>query len=190
MLAMVGMGSWLGVAIDTYQRLFRRTKRRIVIVYDLLFWIFQSILIFYVLYLVNHGELRFYIFLALLCGFSAYQSLLKTFYNRILEKLLLFSKKLYQFKKRIVTIFLFQPIFLVLTALLQILLWIGKGLLFMASFIFRILIFVLKPLFSPFILFGKFLWKLIPESIRIKVMVVQEAMKKIRILQWLHRKRL
>lgn len=176
---MVGMGSWLGIAMDTYQRLFKRTERRIwlIFIYDILFWIVQSIFIFYVLYLVNHGEVRFYIFLALLCGFSAYQSLLKNFYTYILERLIFFLKKLFRFLKKLVTIILVKPLLLLMTGLFSLLLWISKGLLFVTSFI-------VKLFFSPFLLFGKFLWNFVPESIRIKVTALMKTIRKISMKLW------
>ncbi len=79
MLSMIGMGSLFGAMLDTYQRFLKRPKRKSLIVFinDLFFWIIQALLIFYTLFQVNNGELRFYIFLALLCGFAAYQSLFK-----------------------------------------------------------------------------------------------------------------
>ncbi len=43
---------------------------------------------FYVLLLVNEAELRIYVFLALLCGFAAYQSMLKAIYMRLLNFLI------------------------------------------------------------------------------------------------------
>ena len=69
MLAMIGMGSWLGAALDTYNRFLQRQDRThwIVLINDILFWIVQGLIIFYVLLLVNEGELRFYIFLSILC---------------------------------------------------------------------------------------------------------------------------
>ncbi len=82
MLSMIGMGSFFGVMFDTYQRFLDRPNRKSWIVFfnDLLFWVIQALIIFYILFLVNNGELRFYIFIALLCGFAAYQSLLKGIY--------------------------------------------------------------------------------------------------------------
>ncbi|PAC34593.1 spore cortex biosynthesis protein YabQ [Caldifermentibacillus hisashii] len=64
MLAMVGMGSYFGVALDTYSRLFNRSKRNVIVrgINDILFWIVQALITFYILYLVNNGEIRFYIF--------------------------------------------------------------------------------------------------------------------------------
>lgn len=55
MLAMSGMGLWLGASLDTY-RLFvirARTARWLLFIHDILFWILQGLLFFYVLLHVN-----------------------------------------------------------------------------------------------------------------------------------------
>ena len=99
LLAMIGMGSGFGAALDTYSRFLNRSERKrwIVFIHDFLFWIIQGLLIFYVLFLVNEGEFRLYLFLALLCGFSAYQALFKGFYQRLLEFLIILVIKLARF---------------------------------------------------------------------------------------------
>ena len=63
LLAMIGMGSIFGATLDTYQRFLKRGHRNrwIVFINDILFWMIQGLIIFYVLFLVNHGELRFYL---------------------------------------------------------------------------------------------------------------------------------
>ncbi|WP_371931952.1 spore cortex biosynthesis protein YabQ [Mesobacillus subterraneus] len=88
MLAMIWMGTLFGASLDTHNRFLKRSKRKswIVFINDILFWVFQGLSIFYVLFSVNMGELRFYIFLALLCGFAAYQSLFKNMYLKVLER--------------------------------------------------------------------------------------------------------
>src|SRR3954465_1158702 len=90
LLSMIGMGSLFGAMFDTYQRFLKRPKRKQWIVFfnDLLFWMIQAVIIFYTLFQVNNGELRFYIFLALLCGFAAYQSLFKGMYLSLLEMMI------------------------------------------------------------------------------------------------------
>ena len=84
MIAMVAMGVWLGVAMDTYSRFFHPSKSKSLWLYanDVVFWLLQGLLIFYVLYVVNEGELRLYVFLALLCGYAAYRALLQPLYRR------------------------------------------------------------------------------------------------------------
>lgn len=89
MAAMALMGLWIGVSVDTYGRLFYRGPRRrwniIQMTGDLVFWLLQGLLVFLVLLYVNHGSVRIYIFLALLCGYAAYRSLFQTLYRRMLD---------------------------------------------------------------------------------------------------------
>ena len=114
MLAMIGMGSFFGAALDTYNRFLKRSKRKswLVFINDVLFWIIQGLFIFFVLFRVNQGELRFYIFIALLCGFAAYQSLFKAIYLRWLEMLISIVISLLRFFVKIVYLLIYKPIYL------------------------------------------------------------------------------
>src|SRR5699024_8882996 len=44
-------------------------------VMEICFWLTQTFLLFYVLFRINGGELRVYVFLACLLGFAMYQAL-------------------------------------------------------------------------------------------------------------------
>src|SRR5690606_14067160 len=171
MIAMIGMGSYFGAALETYSRFFRRKRKRrwTVVVNDILFWIVQSLLLFYVLYNVNYGEIRFYIFLAILCGYAFYQSLLKNLYIRFLDLAVNFFMKLYRLIVRLGTLLIYKPVrglvlFIISTCILliRILSKILKGLL---SFLWSLLKIILYPIF----LIVKNLWKLLPPSFTIKV---------------------
>lgn len=89
MAAMAVMGIWIGLSVDTYGRFFYRGPRRrwnvLQISGDLVFWLIQGLLVFLVLLSVNHGDVRIYIFIALLCGYAAYRSLFQSLYRRLLE---------------------------------------------------------------------------------------------------------
>src|SRR5574342_818018 len=102
MLSMVGAGVLFGTSLDTYQRFLNRPKRKrwFVFINDILFWLTQGLSIFYTLFLVNQGEIRFYIFLALLCGFAAYQSLFKRLYLSLLELLIRICISTYRFGEK------------------------------------------------------------------------------------------
>jgi spore cortex biosynthesis protein YabQ len=146
MLSMVGMGSLFGVMFDTYQRFLNRPNRKSWIVFfnDVLFWIIQALLIFYVLFLMNNGEIRFYIFIALLCGFAAYQSLIKSIYLRILEMAILTVISVWRFLKRTFQMVIYQPIVGLIHFLIMIILFLGRGLLSLVKFTFKVLLFVVK----------------------------------------------
>ncbi len=165
---MIGMGSYFGASLDTYNRFLQRSNRKrwIVFCHDILFWFLQGLLIFYVLFLVNKGELRFYIFLALLCGFAAYQSLLKAGYLRLLEIVISMVISIYRFFVKMVRILIFRPIYSLVMLLLSLLLMVGKGLLALAKGCGKVLLFVVQVLLKPFEWILKLFWSLLPKKIK------------------------
>ncbi|WP_226671281.1 spore cortex biosynthesis protein YabQ [Metabacillus litoralis] len=168
MLAMFGMGSWVGAALDTYGRFLKRPLRArwVVFINDLLFWIMQGLILFYLLLLVNEGELRVYIFLAVLCGYAAYQSLLKTIYLRILDQSIKTSISIYRIVINIGQAIIIKPIVLLFQLTITILLGILKFLWSLTKWAFQILYSFVKIIVAPFWLIVKLLWKLIPMGIR------------------------
>jgi spore cortex biosynthesis protein YabQ len=169
MLSMIGMGMLFGVMFDTYQRFLNRPKRNQWIVFfnDLLFWIIQALLIFYILFLVNNGELRFYIFIALLCGFAAYQSLFKGIYLRLLEILISTVIAVYRFLKNTFLMLVYKPVIGLIHLVILILLFLGRGLFTLVKFVFKVLLFIIKTImFTPLMKIILILWKLLPKSLK------------------------
>ncbi|GAA1387307.1 spore cortex biosynthesis protein YabQ [Peribacillus frigoritolerans] len=164
LLAMIGMGSGFGAALDTYSRFLNRSERKrwIVFIHDLLFWIIQGLLIFYVLFLVNEGEFRLYLFLALLCGFSAYQALFKGFYQRFLEFLIILVIKLARFIANSVHMLIFLPIKWVIVSILAIIIGIGKFILALLKWAGKILLFILNVFWRPLKWILTYIWNLLP----------------------------
>ncbi|MBT2668195.1 MULTISPECIES: spore cortex biosynthesis protein YabQ [Bacillaceae] len=164
LLAMIGMGSGFGAALDTYSRFLNRSERKrwIVFIHDFLFWIIQGLLIFYVLFLVNEGEFRLYLFLALLCGFSAYQALFKGFYQRLLEFLIILVIKLARFIANSVHMLIFLPIKWVLVSVLAIIIGIGKFVLALLKWAGKILLFILTIFWRPLKWILTYIWNLLP----------------------------
>lgn len=168
MLAMIGMGSVFGAALDTYNRFLKRTKRKswIIFINDILFWLLQGLAIFYILFLVNKGELRFYIFVALLCGFAAYQSLFKKMYLRVLEISIRMAISIYRFFVKTITLLIYKPIQGLIMALIAIAVMLGKGLYSLLKVILRVFWFILKVVFLPVKWILSLLWKLLPKNIK------------------------
>lgn len=168
MLSMIGMGALFGMMLDTYQRFLQRPKRKqwLTFINDILFWGLQALLTFYILFLINKGEIRFYIFIALLCGFAAYQSLLKQFYLRILDIAISSFISFYQFMRKTVILLVFKPARGLIQLVIAIILIIGRGLITLVKFIFKVLIlimqFILKVLRKIMLIF----WKLLPKGIK------------------------
>ncbi|WP_054709777.1 spore cortex biosynthesis protein YabQ [Bacillus sp. JCM 19041] len=112
MLSMAAMGIWLGAAIDTYSRftLERHYFNLKTALIDLLFWLLQALIVFFVLFKANLGEVRIYVFMAILCGYAGYQALLKGIYVQLLERAIRFIKALYRFIVMLINVLLYQPI--------------------------------------------------------------------------------
>jgi spore cortex biosynthesis protein YabQ len=169
MISMVGMGSLFGAMFDTYQRFLNRPKRKswIVFINDLLFWIIQALIIFYALFLVNNGELRFYIFVALLCGFAAYQSLFKRAYLKLLEFLIMTAISIYKFLKNTFQLIIYRPIVGLIQFAIMLVIFLGRGLYTLVKFVFKVLLFIIKTgAFIPLKYILIIIWKLLPKGIK------------------------
>jgi spore cortex biosynthesis protein YabQ len=168
MIAMIGMGSLFGALLDTYNRFLQRQKRKtwIVFINDLLFWILQGLSIFYVLFLVNEGEVRIYIFLALICGFAAYQSLMKRIYLRCLEWLISLVISTYRLLVNIFLSLVFRPLRYLVLTIISLLILIGKGSLSLLKMILSISIWIIKVLWKPIQLLLIIFWKFMPKGIK------------------------
>lgn len=162
MLAMIGMGSWLGAALDTYNRFLQRQNRKhwVVFINDVLFWIVQGLVLFYILLLVNEGELRFYIFLAILCGYAAYQSLFRMIYLKVLEWVISLAARLYRFFLRLCYYLIVRPIQLLLQTLLALSFFIWKSFLVFLRMLYQ----CIKILFAPVRWIGFLIWRGIPQN--------------------------
>jgi spore cortex biosynthesis protein YabQ len=159
MLSMVFMGIWIGMAVDTYSR-FIHEKRKwhwLHFLNDLLFWLVQALLVFYVLLHVNHAEIRFYIFIALICGYAAYRALFETIYKRVLEWCVSAAVSLFRFLYNLFNSLLVMPIKWLIMIITGILLYVLK-------ILQRIAIVLLKILFSPFKWIGRLVWRFIPKQ--------------------------
>lgn len=168
MIAMVVMGGWLGAALDTYGRFLKRPERAswVVFVNDILFWIVQALLFFYVLLIVNEGELRFYILLAILCGYAAYQSLFKTIYMKLLEFSIQSTIRIYRMVYRLIIILIVRPV----RAFLQ---FIFVTLLFLGNVIIRVLHIIFKVIFTPIRLIFLLIWRILPQ--KFKIFLINQA---------------
>lgn len=110
-LHMMAAGIFLGAALDSYLRLFWKKRRFwLTSLMDLLFWILCGVFVFMWLRLVNQGQMRLVIFLALFCGYAAYQALFQRLYTRLLERLIQLVKILYRLTKRLLYLFVYKPL--------------------------------------------------------------------------------
>lgn len=162
MIAMIVMGGWLGAALDTYGRFLKRPKRAswVLFINDILFWIVQALLFFYVLLHVNEGQLRFYIILAVLCGYAAYQSLFKNLYLKVLDFMIKASVWTYMFFYRLVIILIVRPIKMLIQFIIATTLFLGRLLL-------KVLKIILIVLYTPIKWICQILWRFVPQKFKI-----------------------
>lgn len=182
MIAMVLGGFYLGMVKDTYQRFTPYWKDRIIFTYfmEICFWLTQTVLLFYVLFRVNGGELRLYIFAACLLGFAIYQVIAANIYKKVLEQIIRVFTATYHFFERIIKAFIITPI-----------LWTVKLLLLLLLFLIRligtILFFVLKILVLPIKWMLQLVYYLLPKQIKkylFKIAGLYSTMKNI-CIKWL-----
>lgn len=165
---MIGMGAFFGAALDTYNRFLQRRKRKswLVFINDILFWLFQGLFIFFILFHVNQGELRFYIFLALLCGFAAYQSMLKQLYLKCLEKLISIVIAVFRFLVKLIHLLVYKPIQILISVLVTTIIMIGKGLLVLLKGCIRCILSIVRVLWMPIMWILLLFWKLLPKGLK------------------------
>lgn len=157
MLTMIAIGGWIGASIDTYGRLVRHRTwyKWVTMINDGLFWIFQSLLVFFVLLQVNEGEMRFYILLAILCGYATYKALLQSVFQRVLERTIWVIVKTYLFLKSLVVIMIINP-----TKELLKLLYTVCMMILTASI--TVIVFIGKIIWVPFSYIGKYVRTMVP----------------------------
>ncbi len=153
MLSMVAMGIWLGASLDTYKLFvnWEKTAKWLLIIHDLLFWLVQGLLFFYVLLLTNEGEFRVYIFLAIALGFSMYQALMKQLYMNILKFLVMCVYQAALILKRLVMSIVFQPIRWLISFIISAIMFLLHLLLRLVHFTFRLVWKVLSIVCYPLI---------------------------------------
>lgn len=154
MLSMIGMGAWIGASLDTYQRFLKRQERKrwLVFIHDILFWIVQALFVFYVLLLVNEAELRIYVFLALLCGFAAYQSLLKAIYMRLLNFLIYIFVQTTHFFVQIIKLLMIKPVIIIAQLFIAFILFLFRILLSIGHVLWKMVIWILLFIWKVFFL--------------------------------------
>ncbi|MBH0231830.1 spore cortex biosynthesis protein YabQ [Halobacillus yeomjeoni] len=160
-LSMIGGGMFVGASLDTFERLFykRNKKSWLEIIYQLGFWLFQAAFLFYILYLANYGELRVYVFIALVCGFSAYRAMLQPIYLNILEFLIKFCMAIYRIVKKTFYYFVVWPVKSIIFLIFSLLLVVYKILL-------KGIIIIFLVAFYPIKLVLRLIWRLLPKSMK------------------------
>lgn len=161
MASMILGGFYLGMALDTFRRFtpYWKNKRILTAILEILFWLIQVLILFYILYLVNHGELRVYIFVAVFLGFAMYQALAAPLYKRLLEVMIRIILAIYRFLMKTVYYLIIVPIKWMITVSITTIIMVARLLL-------NILQFVLKVIWTPIFWILRGVYRLLPESIQ------------------------
>lgn len=140
--AMIVGGMYLGMANDTFRRFTPLWKKSRVLTYilEILFWLTQITVLFYVLYRINFGEIRIYYFVAIAFGFTLYITFLQTIYKKLLHLFIRFVTKLLTILYNIVV----TPIIYIVKLIIRILLWIIRIILKLLYAIVKLLHAIIK----------------------------------------------
>ncbi len=125
--AMIVGGIYLGMANETLRRFAPYWQRSVVLTYGIesLFWLIQTGLLYYALFQINYGELRLYLFVALIFGFLCYQQFFRTVYKTLLEFGIKIVKSLLLILYKIIIV----PILYIVALLRKLCLWLLRILL-------------------------------------------------------------
>ncbi len=158
---MVSSGFYLGIVQETFRRFTPYWKKSIFLTYllEIIFWITQTGIIFYVLFRVNAGELRLYVFLACFLGFSMYQVFGKAVYKRLLESIIRIATSILRFFRNLIQGLIITPITWIIKFILRIIV-------FIITLVGSIVLFALKVILTPFrwILIG--IYRLMPNNFK------------------------
>ncbi|GGJ57191.1 spore cortex biosynthesis protein YabQ [Virgibacillus salexigens] len=167
MITMIAGGFYLGLIQDTFRRFSAYWKDRRIMTYlmEVCFWLTQTMLLFYILFRINGGELRFYIIAACLLGFTFYQAVAANIYKKLLEYLIHIAANIYRFIENVVQALIISPIKWVVKLVYAIVLWLIK-------IIGTILLFILTVIITPFKWFFQLIYRLLPEKIQLYIFKV------------------
>ncbi|WP_042147481.1 spore cortex biosynthesis protein YabQ [Paucisalibacillus sp. EB02] len=162
MVSMIAGGFYLGITLDTFRRFQRHWKRNVFLVYfmEISFWLTQVFILYFILFQVNLGELRFYVFVACLLGFAAYQALAANLYKRLLERMIMIAARIYQILHNLVKNFIIAPI----RYLIQLLI---ACVIFLFNMVMLVLGFVLKCVYLPIKWLFKQIYRLLPKKFKL-----------------------
>ena len=98
-------GVIIGLLFDIFRILRKsfKTSDLITIIQDILFWIITGIIILYSIFIFNNGEIRFYMFLAVILGALLYMLLLSRYIIKISVEIINVIKKVLKFIFKIIS---------------------------------------------------------------------------------------
>ncbi|WP_284140729.1 MULTISPECIES: spore cortex biosynthesis protein YabQ [unclassified Virgibacillus] len=160
MISMIISGFYLGLIRDTFLRFRVHWKSNTFLLYflEVCFWTTQMFTLFYVLFLVNAGELRVYIFVACLLGFATYQAIAAKIYKALLEKIIHITTSIYHFFSSLIKTIIVNPIKFIIQLIIRVLV-------FFLNLLAATLLFIAKLLVFPVIWVLKQFYRVLPDRI-------------------------
>ena len=136
--AMLAGGMYIGFVNETFRRFVPSWKWSSFLTYsfEILFWLMQTALLYYVLFKINYGEIRFYLFTALIAGFLLYLLLFQAIYVKVLNFVIRVVKK--------IVLTLYKMMMLPIIYILQLLMK-------MLKFVLRIVTKIIHVIFTYFV---------------------------------------
>ncbi|GAA0609113.1 spore cortex biosynthesis protein YabQ [Virgibacillus siamensis] len=161
MMAMVLGGLYLGIIQETFRRFSIHWRKRRVLAYfmEISFWLTQTLLLYYLLFRVNSGELRLYVFAAILLGFSVYQVLVANAYKWLLEHIIRIVLGCFQFIENLVSVLIITPVKVIIQ-------FVVTCVLFILQILLRVLSFAGKLIFTPVFWIFRTLFGILPKNIQ------------------------
>ncbi|KIL52522.1 spore cortex biosynthesis protein YabQ [Jeotgalibacillus soli] len=148
MASMIGAGLLIGFNLTLYDRyLSPRKSSNWRWITDGFFWCLQAIIVFLLLFQVNGGEWRLYVLISIICGFSAYQALIK----RIIIRVLTLIEKIIKWVSRVLIITFTIVVVTPLRWGWRIFMLVMAGLLSLVCRLLSIFWWILSRPFAPFL---------------------------------------
>src|SRR5699024_717786 len=146
MIAIVISGIYLGFATETFRRLMQKRQGHKFARYSLeiLYWVVQTCLLFYLLYQLNKGEMRFIFIPAGLLGYSMYIVLCQKWYVKWLEKIIYIVKTVIGWIVKGIDALLVQPVIWLLKVIIRYSKYLYKLIKKIVYFIYYPLLFLIK----------------------------------------------
>ncbi|HHU20161.1 MAG TPA: spore cortex biosynthesis protein YabQ [Bacilli bacterium] len=147
--SMIVTGFYLGCMFDTNERIARAIKGHLIFnfICQFVFWLIQSMLIFYGLVRVNGGQVRLYFLIAIIFGYWLYFFLFRKIYQLILEKIIQLIRALFLTFLKIINLFLIKPVKFVFQAFLTVVNLVIMVVMKLFSFLLLILSWFFRPIF-------------------------------------------
>ncbi len=144
-------GCMLGGILDCYRVLSGQLhlKRWLIPLFDVLYWLTATVLVFRILYWSNFGEVRIFVFLGLIAGAVVYYALFSRHFIRLFRLILRWLAACWRFTVRFFRTFVIMPIVYISRIVLAVLMFFGTVSIFLGKFVLQLVYPLWKILRRP-----------------------------------------